>query len=39
MHMINDRTLRMHKNDITTAAFITNEVDSTDIAIPGDDSW
>ena len=38
MHMINDWTLRMHKDDITTAAFITNEVDSTDVPIPEDDS-
>ena len=38
MHMINNRTLRTHKDDITTAAFITNKVDSTDVPIPEDDS-
>ena len=38
MHMINDRTLRTHKDDIATAAFITNEVDSADVPIPEDDS-
>ena len=38
MHMINDRTLRTHKDDIPTAAFITNEVDLTDVPIPEDNS-
>jgi hypothetical protein len=38
MHMINDRTLRTQKDNITTAVFITNEIDSTAIPIPGDDS-
>ena len=38
MHMINDGMLRTQKDNITTAAFITNEVNSTDVPIPGDDS-
>ena len=38
MHMINDRAPRTHKDDITTTTFITNEVDSTDVALPEDNS-
>ena len=38
MHMINNRVPWTHKDDITTTAFIANEVNSADIALLGDDS-